>query len=190
MQYLILCVQLQTLHFHPKDLKFWFSKHKIPAAEQLSGWCLFGACQVLEAFAHKRRTWCLIRTSELDFCDMIKARGMQKALCRLNLGAQYQFWPTPHVCLACPSLLPFHLCLPNRYPYFCHPALSVPCCLVHHTCKPHQPLSPLISCLLGIYSFLHGASKDQVDHIEQRGYYTQIDCNTCSNRLQWVTTFN
>lgn len=130
MQYLILRVQLQTLHFHPKDLKFWFSKHKIPAAEQLSGWCLFGACQVLEAFGHKRRTWCLIRTSELDFCDMIKARGMQKALCRLNLGAQYQFWPTPHVCLASPSLLPFHLCLPNRCPYFCHPTV---CALLPRT---------------------------------------------------------
>lgn len=154
--------------FTPRIWSSWFSRN-IKSLQQNSSFLVSGAWQALEAFGHERHMWCLIRTSELDFCDTIKAREMQKALCRLNLGIWYQFWPAPQACLAFPlsltppisslSSLPCSTRPPNRYPYFCHPDLSVPCCLVYRTCKPHRPLSPLTACLMDTYSFLHGVLK-------------------------------
>ena len=120
---------------------------------------------------------------------------MQKFLSRLNSAIQYQLYSAPHACLPPLPHSWLHLLLP-----------SLPCptpapptgtltfsvillclCLANSCtiiCKLYLPLSPLTAQLMGTYSLLHGASKDQMIYIEQRRHYTKIDCIARSNQLQ------
>lgn len=181
--------------FTPKISSSWFSR-TIKSLQQNSS--SVSACQILKAFGHKGLKWCtiLIKTSELDFCDMIKARGMQKFLSRLNPGIQHQLCSTPRACLAFPLSLtvpPSPLCPARLPPLAQEHLLSLSLCFAC-ALPTHVPLSASLTCpcpllLLGTYSLFHGASKDPVVYTEQRGQYTKTDCIACSNLLQWVSTF-